>query len=98
METIKTKHTPGPWLVTDRATAPNKVIVHAQPRRIALCYLQGKAVYVDRAEAEANAKLIAAAPELLEAMIKVYTAKVETGKIGTEEVSMMIAVIKKATE
>ena len=59
------KHTPGPWKVT--AHPPyNKVIAsHGQGRQpvyfdVALCHLE-----TDRAEA--NARLIAAAPDLLEA-------------------------------
>lgn len=64
-----TKFTPGPWAVTERSVAPYKVIVHAFPRRIALCYLRDKAVYVSREQAEANAKLIAASPLMLKALI-----------------------------
>lgn len=76
---MKTKHTKGTlgkaWEVPDRATSPDKVIVHAHPRRIALCYNEkGKypELYPSREEAEANAKLIAMAPELLQLCFEAY--------------------------
>jgi hypothetical protein len=64
---MNTKHTPGPWTVTANTTGPGHhvsafesrwaqmVTVHASPSRTI--------------EAEANARLIAAAPELLEALL-----------------------------
>lgn len=54
------KHTPGPW------TAVGNVVVHAQgvgPRYLADC----NSVDVPRPQQAANARLIAAAPDLLEA-------------------------------
>lgn len=60
-----TKHTAGPWAVTGGQTVhqPNKD--HYKP----ICKAYGKYHKdADKSEAEANARLIAAAPELLDAL------------------------------
>ena len=53
---MKTKHTPGPWQYNER-TVSKQISNHALS--IADCYGKNE-------EAQANAKLIAAAPDLLE--------------------------------
>ena len=66
------KHTPGPWLRDDRSGLDCDVRA-ASGRKVALCWglasnnaTNYRADY--RAECDANAHLIAAAPELLEAL------------------------------
>lgn len=51
-------HTPGPWAVND--DDPTEVVTR-HGRLVAACHYRG--------EAKANARLIAAAPELLEALL-----------------------------
>jgi hypothetical protein len=71
---MKTTHTPGPWRVHEKS--PTLVIdkhglVIAQAHSYAECGIM-------RDEAEANARLIAAAPELLEALesvVEMYDAR-----------------------
>ena len=63
------KHTPGPWRVSARANRMIDVL-HSNNQKgaitHALCRVQARDSWVD--EAAANARLIAAAPELLEAL------------------------------
>src|ERR1043166_1656060 len=58
--TDKSAHTPGPW-----KAGPQGLFVVAPRNRI--CTLYGNRDSINEAEQEANARLIAAAPELLEA-------------------------------
>ena len=59
-----TKHTPGPW----------EVQIGIDPTGFA-CYFIGRISrpFISRAEEEANARLIAAAPDLLEALEYAYS-------------------------
>lgn len=72
MSNTKTKHTPGPWLVNKSYSQhmPNNVtakVFHAKGPFF--CLMDG----TDLETAEANARLIAAAPELLEALTALNT-------------------------
>ncbi|UOF77775.1 hypothetical protein [Caudoviricetes sp.] len=58
----QTKHTPGPWYVTE----PNRV-EHSEFGMI--CTTRG-----DGFDAPANARLIAAAPELLDALVRLVNS------------------------
>ena len=60
-------HTPGPWHV-ERHTDYDKDIIIIEPR----CMIDNDDV--DQAEAEANARLIAAAPDLLESLVLLVNA------------------------
>lgn len=66
-----TSHTPGPWYVSTKN--PRRVI-ESGPRRATLAIVSAKGVTFggEQAEAEANARLIAAAPKLLEALKLAY--------------------------
>ena len=57
------KHTPGPWCVQKNGIT----VMPAKKPRFPLTICQAREVYGDRAQREANAHLIAAAPNLLEA-------------------------------
>lgn len=58
-------HTPGPWLVAERPW----VVVSASGSKLHVVADCIGSMKMKKAEAEANALLIAAAPELLEALI-----------------------------
>ena len=64
---MKTQHTPGPWTHKATASLGPQYAVYGESDRtgrdVAVVYNNGN-------EAEANARLIAAAPELLEALEK----------------------------
>lgn len=69
MNTVDTKHTPGPW-ATDEAEHDQThlpVKIKAGERTICTVWIDDAPVRDFNAEQHANAKLIAAAPELLEA-------------------------------
>lgn len=59
---MSTKHTPGPWHYQDRSDAYTHIVRNAEGNSIIVYAPQST-----RPEAEANARLAAAAPELLEA-------------------------------
>lgn len=89
-----TKHTPGPWVI-DRDDRPdmewNNHIVQAARPHIAICFMthSGKK---DNSEAEANASLIAAAPDLLAALQQLL----DSGAIWEKDEPIARAAIKKA--
>lgn len=104
------KHTPGPWTLNDEIGA---MIVTGGPEDRYVCDVQ---IYqVPRVmglpyeeERTANAKLIAAAPELLEQLIKLYMAVYAGNSVSLEDAmnrsvkddlieQEIIAAIKKAT-
>lgn len=64
------KHTPGPWVI-DHETRPTEVCtIHNTTHRNGWVYVRGEIGYwsADEDENMANARLIAAAPDLLEAL------------------------------
>ena len=75
---MQTKHTPGPWQTkrSDSKSAVNIVGSHLGSKyKIARCPITGwgdnpETQRRENEEVEANARLIAAAPELLEALVK----------------------------
>ena len=70
MKTTQAKHTPGPWYVEQDGDAWK---INSDECGIALVH-DPIAIELDRAdEIEANARLIAAAPELLEALDELTT-------------------------
>ena len=106
METSMTdKHTPGPWQAKERTTEPDNhgkysIYNSAENEYIASCdaYLNG---HHDTGKNQANARLIAAAPELLEALeewsapyIDYYVGFTESGI--TERLERTRAAIKAA--
>lgn len=94
------KHTPGPWLRDDRSGLGCDVRA-ASGRKVALCWglasnnaTNYRADY--RAECDANAHLIAAAPELLE-VAQLILAEDLLDFLPEEYASKVRAAIAKAT-
>jgi hypothetical protein len=71
---MNTKHTPGPWIVAFEATEVSGVNVRfdvSSEHRISICTGQSQEHLgdgINEDECRANARLIAAAPELLQAL------------------------------
>ena len=91
----ETKHTPGPWCLSDESPMiiedECKVIVGSASTYPNSGYFPGQK------EAEANARLIAAAPELLEALEKALDDSACDGdQCGTEWHELARAAIAKA--
>jgi len=66
----KTNHTPAPWNVQDNTAEPygQLVVDSAAHGAVAICYTMEKGETVAPAECVQNARLISAAPDLLEAL------------------------------
>ena len=63
------EHTPGPWTIRESVTKPERdFAIMAHGGIIAEAFERGGRRHETRIEVEANAKLIAAAPELLSAL------------------------------
>lgn len=103
-----TSHTPGPWYPSDTWAGKNKMEIISGPQCVPVAvipldlYDEGDLDQID--QAQANARLIAAAPELLESLIKL-TAFVDgchsDGLIdmpeNADEYLLAVAAIAKAT-
>lgn len=84
-ETQNTKHTPGPWR-SFSATSAAIVIAAAQTSLATIHKNLGNPALMDRdGEGEANAALIAASPELLEALKKLASDYEESSGIDRKE-------------
>lgn len=77
---MSTKHTPGPWNVSIafaedhpriQIKSDNEILKVGPANGVAVCL----AGYVQNEESQANAKLIAAAPELLEALKQIMQSE-----------------------
>lgn len=64
---MQTKYTPGPWAVVDNTAEPyGQLLVESETDgAVALCYTVERGEYAAPPECVANARLIAAAPDLL---------------------------------
>jgi len=95
------KHTAGPWRVSQRSN--NMIdILHGdrQPGAItaALCRVQARQSWI--AEAEANARLIAAAPDMLQALRRAALAlafAAESSPAMMDDYKAVSAAIERAT-
>lgn len=87
------KHTQGDWEI-----APNKLTVVVNNIIVADCDTTDE-YHSTKSEMEANAKLIAAAPKLLKALIAISEwDKRNEAIIGTTIINAVNSAIKKATE
>lgn len=90
-----TKHTPGPWEVDEL----NNTTVWGKKQRFNMLVAKcGDAQIILQEEAEANARLIAAAPELLEACKKVKSDlfQYEGGRLSQQDLLNNIESLGKA--
>jgi hypothetical protein len=84
-----TKHTPGPWVAID-----HEIFADNQSRNIADVWISF--ANIEDEEAKANARLIAAAPDLLEAL-EAFAEYAEKGTWGSlDPVTQARAAIAKA--
>ena len=98
---MKTNHTPGPWHSSTLRYKSDYELIYDKSDRI-ICQMYDR--FEDNfTNYEANAKLIIAAPELLEACLTakaMYEAQGinETCRIGGAQYKQLLGAIKKATE
>lgn len=104
--TTETKHTPGPWKVSAPGSFSSGINVHAGEAN------KGTATYIAlagergtecEAESLANARLIAAAPMLLEALVVLVDHAQEThphfeSPRGQADIAAALAAIARATK
>lgn len=95
----RTSHTPGPWT----HTAAGLIQAPSQPRALAYVYVADydacRGDSADRAarETEANARLIAAAPELLDQLVKMTDAYAKAMKdAGVSHYPEALFVVRQA--
>lgn len=100
-----TKHTPGPWAFYPKYEGEHAVAVVKDLLAVAeVVGSQGSEGQISKETAIANAKLIAAAPEMLEALKeelsnREHTWDADDPKSSTyEAIKNLKAIIKKATE
>lgn len=107
---MEKKYTRGPWRVKKSETKPTLNIIGTalgSKYKIARCPIEDygskypETNKLELAEVEANAKLMAAAPELLEALIQLKTwvgQVIDWEGVGDPPTEIVDAAIKKATE
>ena len=89
----ETKWTPGPWVIDD-ATRPAEICtIHHTSHHNGFVYVRGELGYWDADEDEnmANANLIAAAPELYEALQAALACHVGTDEVWLDEARAALA-------
>jgi hypothetical protein len=91
---METKHTQGEWAIDD-----NEIYSENTDHGAAICTMNTTSAHFTEEEAEANARLIAAAPELLEAMyLVVMDFENEGGFINPDTIEATRNAIQKATQ
>ncbi len=94
------KHTPGPWVVGEPNKGPVAGTVPVHTADYMESYRTGQlvcSVYGTAAFSDANARLIAAAPDLLDALQGIQAAWDEGRLLTSDEAANMRAAIAKAT-
>ena len=100
---MEQKHTPGPWIYgpevgpdCTRIDAENGLVIAAVRSREITSWEQSRPIYSWSEEGAANARLIAAAPELLDALQEIVEAQ-KGGYLGWSHIDAASAAIAKAT-
>ena len=69
---MKLQHTPGPWVLFNAVDEYyTSIIPDREDRIFDICHFHFPVDKIEYAECEANARLIAAAPDMLEALISI---------------------------
>jgi hypothetical protein len=76
------KHTPGPWIASE-FDAEGHFTITNETRSTAICY--GAGFYGDNDPSQANARLIASAPVLVEALQKLRDAAMNTPALDSSQ-------------
>jgi len=96
---METKHTKGEWIIKPSASELYSDIQTQDGKRICECKSYGEGFNdATEDEREANAKLIAAAPELLKALIDCLYLIDQHDKTGVKAFEKAKLAIKKSTE
>ena len=74
MNTHTHTHTPGPWKTVLSASTRAVTTANEAPKQATICRLFSECVAFEPGEFEANASLIAAAPDLLAALVEMLEA------------------------
>ena len=93
-----TKHTQGPWKVLEHARGRGRTCVttsNGAPISAVICEIDTKSVATDDATRLANANLIAAAPELLNALKELCADKYLADPINADRMKNARAAISK---
>lgn len=90
------KHTPGPWILGDKNDTGADIVIGKTVALFGRRNLWNEKSLISRGEMMANAKLAAAAPELLQALEMCLNAGDRRHKRIAAEFAR--AIIKKATE
>lgn len=100
MSTKHTPHTPGPWTMHPRFDDGAEVRAPVAWCSVASTHDASGSQIIDAAEARANARLIAAAPDLLAALEEAIRDHddFEDGRLSGNTVATMYAAIAKATK
>lgn len=94
----KLKHTPGPWVIgswgihTPHLIKAFDILIEDANEDAGIAHVQRR---YTKEQTEANARLVAAAPEMLESLIEVYKA-IYTGETYIDD-DRMQNIIEKAT-
>lgn len=89
------KHTPGPWTIVEYGAdeTPN-LVVHRGETENRICFMATPGSHGDSAIIEADARLIAAAPDLLEALEYLLTAGNSPDAIADARITASAAIAK----
>lgn len=92
---MKTLHTPGPWAIVERNAPRGALMIESQHGLIAVME-SSKTRPVTYENAECNASLIAAAPELLQALIQIIAWE-DGERTAINAIANARAIVAKAT-
>jgi hypothetical protein len=96
MKTHTHTHTPGPWKTVLSASTRAVTTANEAPKQATICRLFTECVAFEPGEFEANAQIIAAAPELLQALKELCADKYLADPINADRMKNARAAISKA--
>lgn len=93
---MEPKHTPGPWVFDPERTSEGTLLVVTTPTPLGHQEAIAEALKLSVGNTEANARLISAAPEMLEALRAVLDEDRWVNKVHPDCVEIIRAAINKA--